>query len=54
MEQAFRDKHGFGMNEYKQDPELLIEVEKRRERDYNKEQRIVSNLERQIHRNDIG
>lgn len=54
MEQAFRDKHGFGINEAQQNPELLIEVEKQREKDYAREQRIISNLGRQVHRDDIG
>lgn len=42
------------MDEYQKNPELIIEVEKEREKDYAKEQRIVSNLERQVHRDDIG
>lgn len=42
------------MNEYQQDAKLIVEVEKQREKDYAKEQQLVSSLERQVHRNDIG
>ncbi|WP_192892945.1 hypothetical protein [Planococcus salinus] len=42
MEHAFRSKHGIGMDEYQNDPNKLIEVEQRRDREYEQEQRIVS------------
>lgn len=50
MEQAFRSAHGYGIDEYQNDTEKIIEVEKRRERDYSNSQRIVSQMERQVHR----
>lgn len=50
MEQAFRNAHGYGINEYQNDPEKIIEVEQRREQDYSNSQKIVSQLERQVHR----
>ncbi len=50
MEQAFRSAHGYGIDEYQNDPEKIVEVEQRRERDYNNSQRIVSHMERQVHR----
>lgn len=50
MEKAFRDKHGYGINEYEQDPSKIIEVEQRRDKEYAEEQKIVSDLEGQAHR----
>lgn len=50
MEQAFRSAHGYGIDEYQHDPEKIVEVEQRRERDYSNSQRIVSQMERQVHR----
>lgn len=50
MGQAFRNAHGFGIDEYQNDTEKIIEVEQRRERDYSDSQKIVSHLERQVHR----
>lgn len=50
MEQAFRNAHGFGINEYQNDPGKIIEVEQRRDQDYSDSQKIVSQLERQVHR----
>lgn len=50
MEHAFRNAHGFGIDEYQGDPVKIIEVEKRREQDYSNSQKIVSQLERQVHR----
>ncbi len=50
MEQAFRTAHGYGINEYQNDTDKIIEVEQRREQDYQKSQKIVSHLERQVHR----
>lgn len=50
MEQAFRNAHGFGIDEYQNDTDKIIEVEQRRQQDYNNSQRIVSQLERQVHR----
>lgn len=50
MEQAFRNAHGYGIDEYQNDPEKIIEVEKRREQDHNDSQRIVSQLQQKAHR----
>jgi len=50
MEQAFRNAHGFGIDEYQNDTDKIIEVEQRREQDYNNSLRIVSQIERQVHR----
>ncbi|WP_162835045.1 hypothetical protein [Planococcus sp. CAU13] len=50
MEQAFRNAHGYGIDEYQNDPQKIVEVEQRREQDYNNSQQIVSRLERQAHR----
>jgi hypothetical protein len=51
MEQAFRDVHGFGINEYQNDTDKIIEVEQRREQDYRQGQQVAARLERQVHRN---
>ena len=50
MEQAFRDKHGYGMQEYQNDPPKIVEVEKRRERDYLQGQMVSAMIDRQAHR----
>jgi hypothetical protein len=50
MEHAFRDAHGFGLHECENNPELLVKVEQRREKDYRQSQQIVSQLENQVHR----
>lgn len=50
MEQAFRSAHGYGIDEYQNDTEKIIEVEQRREQDYSNSQKVVSHLERQVHR----
>lgn len=51
MEQAFRDVHGFGIDEYQNDTDKIIEVEQRREQDYRQGQEVAARLERQVHRN---
>ncbi|WP_169314362.1 hypothetical protein [Planococcus antarcticus] len=50
MEQAFRNAHGFGIDEYQNDPDKILEVEQRREKDYQLGQKVASQIERQIHR----
>lgn len=50
MEQAFRDVHGFGINEYQNDTDKIIEVEQRREQDYRQGQQAAARLERQVHK----
>lgn len=50
MEQAFRSKHGFGIDEYQNDPEKILAVEQRREQDYQLGQKVASQIERQAHR----
>ncbi|MFK8795670.1 hypothetical protein ACWNS2_14075 [Planococcus plakortidis] len=50
MEQAFRDVHGYGLNEYQNDPQKILEVEKRREQDYRQGQTVAAQIERQAHR----
>ena len=50
MEQAFRSAHGFGIDEYQNDTDKIIEVEQRREQDYAKSQKVVSHLGSQVHR----
>lgn len=50
MEKAFRAKHGYGTDEYEQDPSKIVEVEQRRDKEYAEEQEIVSRLENQAHR----
>ncbi|MGI2329302.1 hypothetical protein [Planococcus sp. YIM B11945] len=50
MEHAFRDAHGFGIQECANNPDLLVKVEQRRERDYKESLKIASQIERQVHR----
>lgn len=50
MEQAFRDVHGFGIDEYQNDTNKIVEVEQRRERDYQKGQLAAAKIERLVHR----
>jgi hypothetical protein len=50
MEQAFRDVHGFGIDEYKKDTDKIVKVEQRRERDYQQGQQVAAQLERLVHR----
>lgn len=50
MEQAFRDVHGYGLNEYQNDPQKILEVEQRREQDYRQGQSVAAQIERQAHR----
>lgn len=50
MEQAFRDVHGFGIDEYQNDTDKIVQVEQRRERDYLQGQQVAARLERQVHR----
>ena len=51
MQQAFRDVHGFGIDEYQNDTDKIIEVEQRREQDYRQGQQVAARLDRQVHRN---
>lgn len=51
MEQAFRDVHGFGIDEYQNDTDKIVEVEQRRELDYRQAQKTAARLERQVHGN---
>lgn len=50
MEQAFRDVHGFGIEEYQNDTDKIVKVEQRRERDYQQGQQVAARLERLVHR----
>ncbi|MDJ0332084.1 MULTISPECIES: hypothetical protein [Planococcus] len=50
MEHAFRNAHGFGIDEYQNDPDKILEVEQRREQDYQLGQKVASQIERQVHR----
>lgn len=50
MEQAFRGRHGFGIDEYQNDPKKIVEVEKRREKDYVQGQQVSAMIDRQAHR----
>ncbi len=50
MEQAFRGVHGYGLNEYQNDPQKILEVEQRREQDYRQGQSVAAKIERQAHR----
>lgn len=49
MEQAFRDVHGFGIEEYANDTNKIVQVEQRREADYRQGQQVAARLERQVH-----
>lgn len=51
MQQAFRDVHGFGIDEYQNDTDKIVEVEQRREQDYRQGQQVAARLDRQVHRN---
>ncbi|WKA59734.1 hypothetical protein QWY16_06290 [Planococcus shenhongbingii] len=50
MEQAFRDVHGFGIDEYQNDTDKIVVVEQRREQDYQQGQQVAARLERLVHR----
>ena len=50
MDHAFRSTHGVGFVDYQQSPELRLQVEMQRERDYEVGQRVAAQIERQAHR----
>jgi len=50
MDQAFRSTHGVGLVDYQNNPELRLQVEMQRERDYEVGQQAAARLERQAHR----
>ncbi|MGE8080670.1 hypothetical protein [Peribacillus loiseleuriae] len=44
-----QQSHGIGYSEYSRRLDVRLQVEERRERDYEESNRIVNNLQRQIH-----
>ncbi|MBS4205225.1 hypothetical protein [Lederbergia citrea] len=49
MEKAMHGAHGVGYETYKQKHEMRMKIEKSREEEYLKSQRLISDLERKIH-----
>jgi hypothetical protein len=49
MEKAMQQSHGIGYDEYSRRLDIRIQVEKRRERDYEKSNMIVNDLQRRLH-----
>ncbi|KGX89772.1 hypothetical protein N783_04030 [Pontibacillus marinus BH030004 = DSM 16465] len=50
MEKAMQASHGIGYQEYSQRLDQRLKVEQRRQSDYEQSQRIVAEVDRQIHR----
>ncbi|MCA1033883.1 MULTISPECIES: hypothetical protein [Bacillaceae] len=49
MEKAMHSAHGVGYEVYSRKHDVRMSVEKRREQDYLKSQRMVADLERKVH-----
>jgi hypothetical protein len=49
MEKAMHTAHGIGYEVYCRQHDVRMEVEQKREKDYLKSQRIVSDLDRKVH-----
>jgi hypothetical protein len=49
MEKAMQQSHGVGYSEYSRKLDVRIQVEKRREKDYEQCNQIVNNLQRKLH-----
>ncbi|MGP4073168.1 hypothetical protein ACTWQB_11510 [Piscibacillus sp. B03] len=50
MEKAMHQSHGVGYTEYGQKLEKRLQIEKEREKNYRESRRLVSEVDRQIHR----
>ncbi|MFC4403479.1 hypothetical protein [Gracilibacillus xinjiangensis] len=50
MEKAMQQAHGVGYAEYSRKLSERLKVEKERENDYEKSQRVVNDVERLLHR----
>ncbi|WP_301724967.1 hypothetical protein [Planococcus shixiaomingii] len=51
MEHAFRDAHGFGIHECENNPDLLVKVEQKREKEYQQSLQVAARMDNQVHRN---
>ncbi|GIN70924.1 hypothetical protein J14TS2_13990 [Bacillus sp. J14TS2] len=49
MEKAMHAAHGVGYEVYKRQHDIRMTIEKKREKDYLRSQRVASDLERKIH-----
>jgi len=49
MEKAMHDAHGIGYEAYCMKHKLRMKVERRREKDYLRSQRIVADIDRKVH-----
>lgn len=49
MNQAFRSSHKVGLEDYQNSPEVRLQVEMQRQRDYELAQQVAAQYERQIH-----
>jgi hypothetical protein len=48
MEKAMQQTHGVGYEEYKQNLDVRLKVERDREQDYKQSRQIISELERNV------
>lgn len=53
MEKALHGAHGVGYEVYKQKHKVRMLVERRREKDYVKSQRMIADLGRKMHNNNV-
>ena len=49
MEKAMHAAHGVGYEVYKREHEIRIAIEKKREKDYMRSQRVASDFERKLY-----
>ncbi|WP_174234300.1 hypothetical protein [Bacillus sp. V59.32b] len=49
MEKAMQQSHGIGYSEYSRKLDVRLQVEKRREREYEQCNQIVNDLQRKLH-----
>ncbi|NIK12201.1 hypothetical protein FHR85_001609 [Alkalibacillus almallahensis] len=50
MEKAMQQSHGIGYEEYSRKLENQLAVERRREQEYQQSQKMISDVDRMIHR----